>query len=68
VQLAAVAARATADDLAAAVRAAGYEAGVVEEAGLYKVRAGPWAQRADAARALEALRARFGGQPFLVRP
>ena len=68
VQLAAVAARATADDLAAAVRAAGYEAGVVEEAGLFKVRAGPWPGRADAVRAQEALRSRFGGQPFLVRP
>jgi hypothetical protein len=41
---------------------------VVEEAGLFKVRAGPWAERAEAARALETLRARFGGQPFLVRP
>ncbi len=68
VQLAALGSRATADELVASVRAAGYEAVVVEEAGLFKVRAGPWAERADAAHALETLRARFGGQPFLVRP
>ena len=68
VQLAALGSRATADELAAAVRRAGYEAAIVSEGGLHKVRAGPWAERADAARALETLRARFGGQPFLVRP
>ena len=68
VQLAALGSRATADELVASVRSAGYGAVVVEEAGLFKVRAGPWAERADAARALETLRARFGGQPFLVRP
>lgn len=68
VQLAALATRATADDLAAAVRRAGYEVAIVTEGGLHKVRAGPWAERADAARALEVLRTRFGGQPFLVRP
>jgi len=68
VQLAALGSRATADELVASVRSAGYGAVVVEEAGLFKVRAGPWAERAEAARALETLRARFGGQPFLVRP
>lgn len=68
VQLAALGSRATADELAAAVRGAGYEAVIVSEGGLHKVRAGPWAERAEAAQALETLRARFGGQPFLVRP
>lgn len=68
VQLAALGSRATADELAAAVRRAGYDVAIVSEGGLHKVRAGPWAERADAARALETLRARFGGQPFLVRP
>jgi hypothetical protein len=68
VQLAALGSRVTADELVAAVQRAGYEAAIVREGGLHKVRAGPWAERADAARALETLRARFGGQPFLVRP
>lgn len=68
VQLAALASRATADGLAEEVRGAGYGVAVVAEGGLFKVRAGPWVERAEAASALERLRARFGGQPFLVRP
>ena len=68
VQLAAVGSRATADELAARVKQAGYAALVVQEAGLYKVRAGPWSERASAEQALAALRTGFGGTPFLVRP
>ncbi|MGH7585026.1 MAG: SPOR domain-containing protein [Gemmatimonadales bacterium] len=68
VQLAAVAGRPTADELAAKVRAAGYPVQVVEEAGLFKVRAGPWSERAPAEQAIASLRTRFGGAPFLVRP
>lgn len=68
VQLAAVGSRPTADELATNVRAAGYTVQVVEEGGLFKVRAGPWSERAPAEQAIAALRTRFGGAPFLVRP
>jgi SPOR domain/Tetratricopeptide repeat len=68
VQLAAVASRPTADELATKVRTAGYTVQVVEEGGLFKVRAGPWSERAPAEQAIAALRTRFGGAPFLVRP
>ena len=68
VQLAAVGSRPTADELATNVRAAGYTVQVVEEGGLFKVRAGPWSERAPAEQAIAALRSRFGGAPFLVRP
>ena len=68
VQLSAVGSRPTADELAAKVRAAGYPVQVVEEGGLFKVRAGPWSERAPAEQAIATLRTRFGGAPFLVRP
>ena len=68
VQLAAVASKPTADELAARVRAAGYGVLVIEEGGLFKVRAGPWSERAPAEQAIAVLRTRFGGAPFLVRP
>ena len=54
--------------IAARVRAAGYSVLVIEEGGLYKVRAGPWSERAPAEQAIAVLRTRFGGAPFLVRP
>ena len=50
------------------MRAAGYSVLVIEEGGLYKVRAGPWSERAPAEQAIAVLRTRFGGAPFLVRP
>jgi len=67
VQVAAVGTEALAGDLAARVREAGYEAVVVREGGLYKVRAGAFRSRREAADAQARLRTALGGQPFIVQ-
>ena len=66
VQVAAVGSRAAADDLVAKLRDMNVEGLIVRDGSLYKVRAGAYGTRDEAARAAEALRARFGGQPFIV--
>lgn len=66
VQVAAVGSRAAADELVAKLRDMNVEGLVVRDGALYKVRAGAYRTRDEAQRAAEALRARFGGQPFIV--
>jgi hypothetical protein len=44
----------------------GFSPVIVEEAGLYKVRVGEYATKADAAAALPAIKAKLGGSPFVV--
>ena len=66
VQIAAVGSREAADDLVAKLRDMNVEGLVVRDGALYKVRAGAYQTREEAGRAAEALRARFGGQPFIV--
>lgn len=66
VQIAAVATQQAAEDFAARVRGAGFAAVTVREKGLYKVRAGEFATRAEAQAAVGRLKARLGGSPFVV--
>lgn len=66
VQIAALDARGPADQAAASLREMNYAAVIVEEGGFFKVRAGPFPNRADAQTALSRIRARFGGRPFVV--
>jgi hypothetical protein len=66
VQVAAVGSRAAADDIVGKLRDMNVEGLVVRDGSLYKVRAGAYRTRDEASRAVEALRARFGGQPFIV--
>lgn len=66
VQVAAVGSRAAADDLVAKLRDMNVEGLIVRDGSLFKVRAGAYRTREEAQRAAEALRARFGGQPFIV--
>lgn len=67
VQVSAVATDAAADAEIARVKRAGYSAVVLKERGYLKIRAGRFATRGEAEAALSQLRARLGGQPFLVR-
>ena len=66
VQIAAVATPEAAEDIAARARGAGFAAVTVREKGLYKVRAGEFATRAQAQAAIGRLQARLGGSPFVV--
>ncbi len=66
VQVAAVQDAAAADDLMASIQAEGYDAHVVVEQGLFKVRVGRFARRAEASTLVQELRSRLGGQPFVV--
>jgi hypothetical protein len=66
VQISAVATPGAADDAANKVEALGYTAVIVRERGLYKVRAGAFATRAEAQAAARKLKARLGGSPFVV--
>jgi len=66
VQIAAVATPEAAEDVAARARGAGFAAVTVREKGLYKVRAGEFATRAEAQAAVGRLKARLGGSPFVV--
>jgi len=68
VQVAAMADRAALDRVAAALREMGYEASMVAGPGnLQKIRAGRWSTRALAQAEVARIRARFGGQPFIVQ-
>lgn len=66
VQIAAVGSRGAADEVMAKLRDMRVDGVIVQEGSLFKVRAGPYRTRDEAERAAEALRARFGGQPFIV--
>jgi len=66
IQVAAVNTRAAADSIAMRTKAAGFESIVASEKGLFKVRVGRYATRADAQAALPGVRAKVGGQPFIV--
>lgn len=68
IQIAAVNTRAAADSIAKRVKAGGVEAVVAEEKGLYKVRVGTYPTRAAAQAALAGVRAKLGGQAFVVGP
>ena len=68
IQVAAVNTRPAADDIAKRLRSGGLDPVVVAEKGLYKVRVGTYPSRAAAAAALPAIRAKLGGQPFVVGP
>jgi len=66
IQIAAVNTRGAADSIAKRVNAAGFATVVAAEKGLFKVRVGPYASRAQAQAALPSVRAKLGGKPFVV--
>ncbi|MGI9040895.1 MAG: DNA polymerase III subunit delta [Gemmatimonadales bacterium] len=66
VQVAAVATAGAADDVAEKVDAMNLPSVIVREKGLYKVRAGAFASRAEAQAAVGKIRATLGGSPFVV--
>lgn len=68
VQVGAVNSQAAADRIAADLKAAGFSAYVLREAGLFKVRSGPYPDRAAATQAAEQIRRKLGGSPFIVGP
>ena len=66
IQVAAVATPGAADDAAEKVETLGHPAVIVRERGLYKVRAGAFATRAEAQAAIGRLKAAIGGSPFVI--
>jgi hypothetical protein len=66
VQVAAVATPGAADDAATKAEELGYPAVILRERGYYKVRAGAFATRKEAAAAMAKLKAGMGGSPFVV--
>jgi hypothetical protein len=66
VQVAAVESAAAADELMRGLQREGYDAQVVREDGLLKVRVGRYQRRADAQEMAAELRGRVGGRPFVV--
>jgi predicted nucleic acid-binding protein len=68
IQIAAVNTRPAADSIAKRAKARGVETVVAEEKGLYKVRVGAYPTRAAAQAALPGVRAKLGGQAFVVGP
>jgi cell division septation protein DedD len=66
VQITAVRTAASADAIARKLTARGFPAVTVEEGGLYKVRVGSYATKAEAAAAIPAIKAKLGGSPFVV--
>ena len=68
IQVAAVNTRAAADSIAKRVKAGGFESIVATEKGLFKVRVGAYPTRAAAQAALAGVRAKLGGQAFVVGP
>lgn len=67
VQVGAVNNQAGADKLADDLKSAGYTTYIVKEAGLFKVRVGPYPDRATATAAAEQIRRKFRHSPFLVK-
>jgi len=66
VQIGAVNTQAAADKLLGDLKGAGFTAYVVQVGKLYKVRAGPFPDRAKAVDAVARIKARLGGSPFVV--
>jgi hypothetical protein len=66
VQVAAIATASGAEDAARKTRALGFKTVTVKDKGLYKVRAGGFATRAEAQAAAARIKARLGGSPFVV--
>jgi DNA polymerase III subunit delta len=66
VQVTAVRTAAAADAIARRLGTRGLAAVAVEEGGLYKVRVGNYASRAEAVAAIPAIKAKLGGSPFVV--
>jgi DNA polymerase III subunit delta len=66
VQVTAVGTAAAADAIARKLSARGLAAVTVQEGGLYKVRVGNYASRAEAVAALPKIKAKLGGSPFVV--
>jgi len=66
VQVAAIATASGAEDAARKARGLGYKTVTVKEKGLYKVRAGGFATRAEAQAAAARIKAKLGGSPFVV--
>lgn len=67
VQVSAVNTQAAADGVAANLTAAGFASYVVQDAGLFKVRAGPYPDRGAAVQAAEQIRRKLGGSPFIIK-
>ena len=67
VQFSAVRTRAAGDQELRRLARADYPGVILQESGLYKVRAGPFATRQEAASALTKIKARLGGTPFVTR-
>lgn len=66
IQITAVRTAAAAESIAAKLKAKGLRALTVEEGGLYKVRVGEYASKAEAVAAVPAIKAKVGGSPFVV--
>lgn len=66
VQVIAAPTQAKANETIKRLKAIGYAATVVREGGFFKVRAGPFATRNEAQTAVTKIRARLGGQSFVV--
>jgi hypothetical protein len=66
VQVTAVRTAAAADSIARRLNARGLAAVTVADAGLYKVRVGNYASRAEALAAVPQIKAKLGGSPFVV--
>lgn len=67
VQIGAVNTEAAAQTLVANLTAAGFTGYVVQEKNLFKVRAGPWPDRAQAQEALASVKQKLGDAPFIVK-
>jgi DNA polymerase III subunit delta len=66
IQITAVRTAAAAESIAAKLKARGIRAMTVEEGGLYKVRVGEYASKAEAVAAVPEIKAKVGGSPFVV--
>ena len=66
VQITAVRNVSTARSIAAKLKSRGFSVVTVEEGGLYKVRVGDYATKADAVAAVPEIKAKLGGSPFVV--
>ena len=66
VQITAVRSASTARSIAAKLVSRGFTVVTMEEGGLYKVRVGEYATKAEAAAAVPEIKAKLGGSPFVV--
>jgi DNA polymerase-3 subunit delta len=66
VQITAVGTASAADAIVGKLKLRGISASTVAEGGLYKVRVGSYASRAEAAAAVPEIKAKVGGSPFVV--